>query len=72
MGKLRKNWLRLITHVGALTPLVWLLWDFWFDRLTVNPIQDITFRTGKPALILLVLSLACDQRGCGTSGLTLA
>jgi sulfoxide reductase heme-binding subunit YedZ len=27
--------------------------------LTVNPIQDITFRTGKYALVLLVLSLAC-------------
>ncbi|MCL4297097.1 MAG: sulfoxide reductase heme-binding subunit YedZ [Anaerolineae bacterium] len=59
MNILRKNWLRLLTHVGALTPLAWLLWDYWFDNLTVNPIQDITFRTGKPALILLVLSLAC-------------
>jgi len=59
MATLRKNWLRILTHVGALTPLAWLLWDYWFDQLTVNPIQDITFRTGKPALILLVLSLAC-------------
>jgi sulfoxide reductase heme-binding subunit YedZ len=59
METLRKNWLRILTHVGALTPLAWLLWDYWFDNLTVNPIQDITFRTGKPALILLVLSLAC-------------
>jgi sulfoxide reductase heme-binding subunit YedZ len=59
METLRKNWLRILTHVGALTPLAWLLWDYWFDQLTVNPIQDITFRTGKPALILLLLSLAC-------------
>jgi methionine sulfoxide reductase heme-binding subunit len=59
MTILRKNWLRILTHLGALTPLVWLLWDYWFNNLTVNPIQDITFRTGKPALILLVLSLAC-------------
>jgi sulfoxide reductase heme-binding subunit YedZ len=59
MDTLRKNWLRILTHVGALTPLVWLIWDYWFNNLTVNPIQDITFRTGKPALILLVLSLAC-------------
>ncbi|GAB4458509.1 MAG: ferric reductase-like transmembrane domain-containing protein [Anaerolineae bacterium] len=59
MDTLRKNWLRILTHVGAVTPLAWLLWDYWFDNLTVNPIQDITFRTGKPALILLVLSLAC-------------
>jgi methionine sulfoxide reductase heme-binding subunit len=59
MDTLRKNWLRILTHVGALTPLVWLIWDYWFNNLTVNPIQDITFRTGKPALILLVLALAC-------------
>ncbi|MFN8455626.1 MAG: protein-methionine-sulfoxide reductase heme-binding subunit MsrQ [Anaerolineae bacterium] len=48
-----------MTHLGALFPLAWLLWDYFTDGLTVNPIQDITFRTGKPALILLVLSLAC-------------
>lgn len=59
MDILRKNWLRILTHVGAIIPLIWLLWDYWFNNLTVNPIQDITFRTGKPALILLVLSLAC-------------
>ncbi|NJN93179.1 MAG: sulfoxide reductase heme-binding subunit YedZ [Anaerolineales bacterium] len=59
MDTLKRNWLRILTHVGAVIPLIWLLWDYWFDNLTVNPIQDITFRTGKPALILLVLSLAC-------------
>lgn len=46
------------THVGALFPAAWLLWDYVMDNLSVNPIQDITFRTGKPALILLILSLA--------------
>lgn len=40
-------------------PLATLLWDYFNNHLTVNPIQDITFRTGKAALILLVLSLAC-------------
>lgn len=59
MDTLKRNWLRILTHGGAVIPLIWLLWDYWFDHLTVNPIQDITFRTGKPALILLVLSLAC-------------
>lgn len=51
--------LKWITHVGALIPLAWLLWDMYWGNLSVNPIQDITFRTGKPALVLLVLSLAC-------------
>jgi sulfoxide reductase heme-binding subunit YedZ len=56
---LRSNWLRIITHVGALLPLALLAWDFWGGRLSVNPIQDVTLRTGKAALVLLVLSLAC-------------
>lgn len=47
-----------LTHIGSLLPLAWLLWDYNAGNLTVNPIQDITFRTGKPALVLLVLSLA--------------
>jgi len=51
--------LKIATHVGALLPLALLLWDYWFYLLGPNPIQEITLRTGKPALILLVLSLAC-------------
>ncbi|NIS83493.1 MAG: sulfoxide reductase heme-binding subunit YedZ [Anaerolineales bacterium] len=39
-------------------PLGLLLWDWLRDNLTVNPIQDATARTGKPALVLLVLTLA--------------
>jgi sulfoxide reductase heme-binding subunit YedZ len=57
--KLRGNWLRPLVHVGALTPLALLAWDYWGGHLSVNPIQDITLRTGKAALVLLVLSLAC-------------
>ncbi len=59
MRDVRKNWLRLLTHLGALLPLAALLWDWQHDGLTVNPIQEITFRTGKTALVLLVLALAC-------------
>lgn len=50
--------LRWMTHIGALIPLALLFYDYWFYRLGVNPIQEVTLRTGKPALILLVLSLA--------------
>ncbi len=53
--KVRLLWL---THIGSLLPLAWLVWDYATNNLTVNPIQEITFRTGKPALVLLVLSLA--------------
>lgn len=54
-----KNHLRLITHVGALLPLGLLILDAFTDNLTANPIQAATLRTGKTALTLLVLSLAC-------------
>jgi methionine sulfoxide reductase heme-binding subunit len=49
----------VLIHVGALLPLAVLLWDYAHDDLTVNPIQRITLWTGKWALVLLVLSLAC-------------
>ncbi len=55
----RLNTLRVLTHIGAWVPLGWLVWDFFAGNLSVNPIQDITQRTGKYALTLLVLSLAC-------------
>ncbi|MCC7352153.1 MAG: sulfoxide reductase heme-binding subunit YedZ [Anaerolineae bacterium] len=52
-------WWQIAAHVGALVPLAVLVWDYAHDNLTVNPIQEATFRTGKYALVLLVLSLAC-------------
>jgi sulfoxide reductase heme-binding subunit YedZ len=54
-----RSWLRWLTHLAALTPLALLIWDGTHNRLTANPIQEITLRTGKTALVLLVLSLAC-------------
>lgn len=58
MARLDRGWLRLATHIGALTPLLLLLWDLSQASL-VNPIQEITLRTGYWALVLLVLSLLC-------------
>lgn len=52
------KYIRIIVHICALSPLFTLFWDLRSDNLSVNPIQDITFRTGKPALILLVLVLS--------------
>jgi sulfoxide reductase heme-binding subunit YedZ len=59
MQLLKKHTLGWLVHVGGLFPLAWLLWDVAQNQLTVNPIQDITTRTGEAALTLLVLSLAC-------------
>lgn len=49
---------QILVHIGALFPLMWLIWDYFTDNLTANPIQALTLRTGKTALVLLVLSLA--------------
>ena len=49
---------QIAVHLATLAPLAALLWDMWQGHLSVNPIQDITFRTGKAAMVLLVLTLA--------------
>jgi len=59
MAWLKRRWLPILTHIGALLPLARLIWNFFHDQLTANPIQYITFQTGKSALVLLVLALAC-------------
>ena len=59
MGKLQRNWLRIVAHIGALLPLVILAWGYSQGRFSIDPVRQITSRTGKTALNLLVLSLAC-------------
>ena len=58
MKRLKFTKFQLLVHLAALLPLAILIWDATQGNLSVNPIQDITFRTGKTALVLLVLSLA--------------
>lgn len=63
-----KNWkeykrslgsiLHPLVHIGSILPYVVGLWDFWQDNLGANPILEITQRTGRTAIILLMLSLA--------------
>lgn len=55
----KARWLKILVHGGALAPLAWLLWTYWQDLFLVDPIREIMTLTGKVALILLVLSLAC-------------
>src|SRR6476660_7026375 len=51
--------LQIFVHIACLIPFALLIWDGLHNHLTANPIQEITFRTGKTALSLLVLSLLC-------------
>ena len=50
---------QILIHIGALLPLVFLVINWTQDNLTFNPIQALELRTGKYALILLILSLSC-------------
>jgi sulfoxide reductase heme-binding subunit YedZ len=51
--------LQIAMHVYAWSALVRLLIDYFNDNLTANPIQALEQRTGRHAITLLVLSLAC-------------
>jgi len=50
--------IQVLAHACSWLSLAWILWDVMAGNLSVNPIQDVTRRTGKTALVLLVLSLA--------------
>lgn len=58
LPKLHFTKFQLIVHALAWLPLLVLIWDALNNNLTVNPIQTITFRTGKFALLFLTLSLS--------------
>lgn len=49
---------RLLLHTGALLPLALLIWQGYSSQLGADPIREATLRTGKAALVLLLLSLA--------------
>ncbi len=51
--------LRVAVHAGALLPLGLLIAAYALGRLSVDPIREVTLRTGRTALVLLLLSLAC-------------
>ena len=59
MPKFKFNRLQWFVHIGSLIPFFVLAWDAFANNLTANPIQEITQRTGRTAIIWLVLSLAC-------------
>ena len=51
--------LQVSMHVYAWSALVIMIFQFFTNDLTVNPIQALEQRTGRHAITLLVLSLAC-------------
>ena len=59
LDRLRASGLRLAVHFAALLPLLWVLWNYWQGEFLIDPVREITTLTGRVALILLFLSLAC-------------
>lgn len=51
------RWLQVTTHAGALLALAVLMWMFWQNRLGPDPIGETIRRTGRYALVFLILSL---------------
>lgn len=59
INKLRSNWLQILAHIAALSPLVMIVWNYSTGAFLIDPVREITTRTGKTALVLLIASLAC-------------
>jgi sulfoxide reductase heme-binding subunit YedZ len=51
--------LQVIMHLYAWSAILHILFDFATGAISPNPIQELEQRTGRHALTLLVLSLAC-------------
>ena len=58
MKKLKLTPLRIAIHVIGIFPFVRLLYKFFTNDLTINPIQYLEQQTGLAAVTILVLSLA--------------
>jgi len=53
----QKHWIWLLANLGGLVPLTLLLWGYTYGRW-IDPVAEVTSRTGSAALIMLVASLA--------------
>jgi sulfoxide reductase heme-binding subunit YedZ len=51
--------LQIAVHLYAWSALILMIFDLIAGNLSANPIQDLEQRTGRHAVTLLVLSLAC-------------
>jgi methionine sulfoxide reductase heme-binding subunit len=58
-NKFFNQWFPILVHIACLLPILWLIISAWQGNLSADPIRTSILRTGKIALVLLVLSLAC-------------
>ena len=57
--KFFNRWFPILVHIACWIPIPWLIFNAWQGNLSADPIRASLLRTGKIALVLLVLSLAC-------------
>jgi sulfoxide reductase heme-binding subunit YedZ len=58
-GYFRHHWFWWAVNVAAAMPLLLMIWDYSQGTLGVDIVNSINNRTGRTAIILLMLSLAC-------------
>jgi methionine sulfoxide reductase heme-binding subunit len=57
--KFRFSVIQIITHVACLLPFAILIIGYFSHQLTVNPVREITLRTGRTAILIFLLSFGC-------------
>jgi sulfoxide reductase heme-binding subunit YedZ len=58
--KSKITWLQVLIHILGWLPLGWIIYAYFAERLSVNPIQDIEQQLGHIAVYFLIASLACS------------
>lgn len=59
---IQKHWIWLLANMGGVLPFVLLVWGYMGGRW-IDPVAEITSRTGSAALIMLIASLAVTPIG---------
>ncbi len=57
--KFRLSVIQIIAHVACLLPFAILIIGYFSHQLTVNPVREITLRTGRTAILIFLLSFGC-------------
>jgi len=55
----RRQWGTISAHLLGMVPLILLGWQFWLGNLGFNPVEAVLRWTGRLAVLMLLLSLAC-------------
>ncbi len=59
VGRSRREVVRLIATLSGVVPSLWLVRTYASGGLMIDPVKEITIRSGRLAITFLLLSLAC-------------